>query len=77
MQTSRSSVDLTSETLNEIPNQLVSYFTSNGIQPQAAVHRDDAEIIIEPEEEEIDLSLAFGDDGEIAVAAGGIAPMAW
>ena len=67
----RSSVDLTSETLREIPNQLVSYFTSNGIQPQAAVHRDDAEIIIESEEEEIDLSLAFGDDEEIVVSGGG------
>jgi hypothetical protein len=64
-------VDLTSETLNEIPNQLVSYFTSNGIQPQAAVHRDDSEIVIEPEEEEIDLSLAFEDDEEIVVSGGG------
>jgi hypothetical protein len=67
----RSSVELTSETLHEIPDQLVGYFTSNGIQPRAAIHRDDAEIMVEPEEEEIDLSLAFGDDGEIAVAAGG------
>jgi len=68
---SRSSVDLTSETLNEIPDQLVGYFTSNGIQPLPAVHRSDSKILVEPEEEEIDLSLAFGDDGEIAVASGG------
>jgi hypothetical protein len=69
---SRSSVELTSETLHEIPDQLVGYFTSNGIQPRPAIHRGDAEIVAEPEEEEeIDLSLAFGDDGEIVVAAGG------
>ena len=68
---SRSSIELTSETLHEIPDQLVGYFTSNGIQPRPAIHRNDSEIVVEPEEEEIDLSLAFGDDGEIAVAAGG------
>lgn len=68
---SRNSVELTSETLHEIPDQLVGYFKSHGIQPRPAIHKDDAEITVEPEEEEIDLSLDFGDDGEIAVAAGG------
>jgi hypothetical protein len=65
------SVALTSETLHEIPDQLVGYFQRNGIQPLAAVQRGDDEIVIEAEEEEIDLTLDFGDDGEIIVAAGG------
>ena len=68
---SRNSVDLTAETLNEIPDQLVGFFTSHGIQPLPAVHRGDNEIVVEPEDEEIDLSLDFRDDGEIHVAAGG------
>ena len=68
---SRNSVDLTAETLNEISDQLVGYFTSHAIQPLPAVHRGDNEIVAEPEEEEIDLSLDFGEDGEIHVAAGG------
>jgi hypothetical protein len=70
-QHSRNSVALTSETLHEIPDQLVGYFQRNNIQPLAAVYRGDNEIVIEPEEEEIDLTLDFGDDGEIVVAAGG------
>jgi hypothetical protein len=68
---SRDSVDLTAETLNEIPDQLVGFFTSRGIKPLPAVQRGDDDIFVEPEEEEIDLSLDFGDDGEIRVASGG------
>lgn len=64
------SVELTSQTLREIPDQLVHYFTSHGIQPQPAVFRGDDEIVVE-EEAEIDLTLDFSDDGEIVVAAGG------
>jgi hypothetical protein len=68
---SQHSVDLTAETLHEIPDQLVSFFTSRGIQPLPAIHRGDDEIVVEPEEEEIDLSLSFGDDEEIVVTGGG------
>ena len=68
---SRNSVDLTSATLKEIPEQLVGYFTSKGIKPLPPIHKDDAEIVVEAEEEEIDLSLSFGDDEEIVVAGGG------
>jgi len=67
----RRSVDLTSATLHEIPGQLVGYFTSHGIKPLPAIRKGDAEIIVESEEEEIDLSLAFGDDEEIFVSGGG------
>jgi hypothetical protein len=68
---SRHSADLTAETLHEIPDQLVSYFTSHGIQPLPAIHRGDDEIVVEPEEEEIDLSLSFRDDEVIVVNGGG------
>ena len=53
--------------MKEIPSQLVSYFQSKGIQPNNAVECDEEEIIIEPEEEEIDLSLNIDED-EIVVS---------
>lgn len=70
-QHSRNSVDLTSETLREIPAQLTGHYQSRGIAALPPVVRGDDEIVIEPEEEEIDLTLDFSDDGEIVVAAGG------
>eukprot|EP00545_Synedropsis_sp_CCMP1620_P013415 CAMPEP_0119029948 /NCGR_PEP_ID=MMETSP1176-20130426/40783_1 /TAXON_ID=265551 /ORGANISM="Synedropsis recta cf, Strain CCMP1620" /LENGTH=574 /DNA_ID=CAMNT_0006986311 /DNA_START=97 /DNA_END=1821 /DNA_ORIENTATION=+ len=70
-QHSSNSVALSSETLHEIPDQLVGYFQRNGIQPLASVVRGDDEIVVEAAEEEIDLTLDFSDDGEIVVAAGG------
>eukprot|EP00547_Thalassionema_nitzschioides_P002057 CAMPEP_0194209022 /NCGR_PEP_ID=MMETSP0156-20130528/7294_1 /TAXON_ID=33649 /ORGANISM="Thalassionema nitzschioides, Strain L26-B" /LENGTH=570 /DNA_ID=CAMNT_0038936107 /DNA_START=4374 /DNA_END=6083 /DNA_ORIENTATION=+ len=66
-----SSVSLSAQTLNEIPDQLVNYFQRNSIQPLPPVVRADEDIVVEEEEAEIDLSLDFGDDGEIVVAAGG------
>jgi hypothetical protein len=68
---SRDSADLTAETLNEIPDQLVGFFTSRGIKPLPPVQRGDNDIVVESEEEEIDLTLDFGDDGDIRVASGG------
>lgn len=68
---SSNSVALTSVTLHEIPDQVVGYFSSKGIQPLPPVQRGDNEIVVEQEEEEIDLSLDFGDDDEIVVAGGG------
>jgi hypothetical protein len=70
-QHSRNSVELTSETLSEIPTQLTRYFQRNGIQPLPPVVRGDDDIFIEPEDEEIDLTLNFGADDEIVVASGG------
>jgi len=63
----------TKEALCELPDQLVGYFTKHGIMPLAPVHKDDDEIAVLPynEEEEIDLSLEFGDDDEVVVSGGG------
>jgi Copine/C2 domain len=72
-QHSRDSVALTSETLHEIPNQLVGYFQRHNIAPLPPVQRNDDDIVIEPEEPEINLNLGFasGDDAEIVVTSGG------
>jgi uncharacterized protein YegL len=71
------SVDLTSATLKEIPDQLVAYFTSNNIAPLPAIKVKAGEIIVEDEEEEEDIDLRFGIGGgeeeeEIVVAGGGV-----
>ena len=68
----RNSDDLSAATLHEIPTQLVSYFQRNGIQPLPAISRDDEDIVVDMEEEDIDLSLDFRDDGDIVVASGGV-----
>jgi len=67
---SHSPQSLTSTTLQEIPNQLVEFFTSHDQFPNATVHANEDEIVVEAEEEEIDLSLDFGDDAEITVSGG-------
>ena len=66
-----SSVSLTSSTLEEIPDQLVEYFTSHNIQPNPPLQRTPSKIIVEDEEEEIDLSLDLGDGEEEIVVTGG------
>jgi hypothetical protein len=69
------SVDLTSTTLKEIPDQLVAYFTSKNIAPLPPIQVKAGEIIVEEEEEEIDLRLDLGSGGEeeeIVVAGGGV-----
>eukprot|EP00559_Dactyliosolen_fragilissimus_P005395 CAMPEP_0184867048 /NCGR_PEP_ID=MMETSP0580-20130426/24871_1 /TAXON_ID=1118495 /ORGANISM="Dactyliosolen fragilissimus" /LENGTH=597 /DNA_ID=CAMNT_0027367059 /DNA_START=14 /DNA_END=1807 /DNA_ORIENTATION=+ len=58
---------LTATTLEEIPSQLTSYFSSHGIQPLPPVTVGEDEIVIEPQEEEIDLSMSFGNDEEVVV----------
>lgn len=64
-----STEDLSSVTLREIPEQLVGYFQSKGIQPLPAIVAKGGDIIVE-EEQEIDLSLDITED-EIVVLAGG------
>ena len=64
------SVELTQQTLHEIPTQLEGHFKSRGIAPLPAVNAAEGEIIVEEEEEEIDLSLDITDD-EIVVTGGG------
>lgn len=65
-----SSVSLTSSTLEEIPDQLVEYFTRANIPPHPPLQRTPSKIIVEDEEEEIDLSLDITEE-EIVVTGGG------
>ena len=61
---------LTNATLQEVPGQLEAYFSQNGIMPNPPIQIEEEEIVVEPEEEEFDLTLDFGDD-DISVVAGG------
>ena len=63
------SVELSSATLQEIPDQLVSFFQQKGIQPGTQSQVSEGEIVVE-EEDEIDLSLDFNEE-EIVISAGG------
>jgi hypothetical protein len=69
-QHSNNSVALTSETLKEIPNQLVQYFQQKNIAPLPPLQRSDSTIGIDDVEEEIDLRLNIEED-EIVVVGGG------
>lgn len=71
-----SSSALSSATLKEVPDQLVGYFQSKGVQPNAAVRAGEDEIVVEAEEEDIDLSLDLSED-EIVVSGGGNVRSAW
>jgi Copine/C2 domain len=70
------SVDLTSATLKEIPDQLVGYFTSKNIAPLPAVKVKAGEIIVEDEDEEEEIDLRFGigeeEEEDIVVTGGGV-----
>jgi uncharacterized protein YegL len=70
---SRNSIELTSATLQEIPAQLTRYFQRNGIPPLPPVVRRDSDILVDSEDEEIELTLDFGDSGsnDIYVTSGG------
>jgi Copine/C2 domain len=48
---------LTNETLHEIPNQLANFFDSKGIPPGKAIVVEEADIVVEDQEEDIDLSI--------------------
>jgi len=67
---SKDPIDLSSTTLNEIPGQLVGYFSSKGIAPLTSVRVAEDDIVVE-DEEEIDLSLDFEGEGDIVVSGGG------
>uniref|UniRef100_A0A7S2PR51 C2 domain-containing protein n=1 Tax=Skeletonema marinoi TaxID=267567 RepID=A0A7S2PR51_9STRA len=60
---------LTRATLDEIPDQLVQFFHSRGIMPQADSNFSASKIVIDDynEEADIDLSMDYGSDGEIAL----------
>lgn len=60
---------LTRETLDEIPAQLVGYFYNRGIMPLPPIDRmNESFALSECDEEDIDLNLAFGPDGEVTFA---------
>jgi len=62
---------LTAATLHELPDQLVAYFQRNGIDPLPPVQVEEEEIVVGPAEEEIDLTIDFGDgEGDIVVGGG-------
>eukprot|EP00571_Detonula_confervacea_P000453 CAMPEP_0172315656 /NCGR_PEP_ID=MMETSP1058-20130122/25877_1 /TAXON_ID=83371 /ORGANISM="Detonula confervacea, Strain CCMP 353" /LENGTH=690 /DNA_ID=CAMNT_0013029781 /DNA_START=96 /DNA_END=2168 /DNA_ORIENTATION=- len=59
---------LTRATLEEIPDQLVQFFYQRGIMPQPDNGFSTSKIVVEDyEEADIDLSMNFQDDGEIAL----------
>ena len=67
-------IHLTQATLEEIPEQVVDYFHSKGMKPLPAIHGSRLNIMADEynEDEEIDLSLDFAEDGEINLASGGV-----
>ena len=56
-------------TLDEIPDQLVQFFYQRGIMPQAEKMGSTSNILVEDynDEVDIDLSMNYGDDGEIVL----------
>lgn len=67
---SRDAVDLSSTTLQEIPDQLVGYFQKRGLSPLSSVRVQEGDIVVE-DEDEIDLSLDFKEDEIVASGNGG------
>lgn len=65
------SVSLTEATLDEIPHQLESYFLRHNIMPNPPVVLQEEEIVVQPEEEEIDVTIDFGSDGNVSGVGGG------
>jgi hypothetical protein len=59
MHTQEDNKSLASSTLREIPSQLVKCFVRHGIMPNAPVEIGDEEIVVAPEEEEIDVTINF------------------
>lgn len=62
---------LTNATLQEVPQQLESYFLRHGVMPNPPIQLEDEEIVIEAEEEEIDLTIDFDADGSAVGVNGG------
>lgn len=60
---------LTRATLDEIPDQLVQFFVSRGIMPQANTDFSASRIAVDDYDEEvdIDLSMDYAEDGEIVL----------
>ncbi|KAL7441470.1 hypothetical protein ACHAXM_011517 [Skeletonema potamos] len=60
---------LTRATLEEIPDQLVQFFYSRGIMPQASTNYSTSKIVVDDynEEADIDLSMDYNNDGDIVL----------
>ena len=63
--------DLASATLREIPKQLENCFMRNAIMPNPPIQVEEEEIVVSPEEEEIDLTIDFGEHGNPVGVSGG------
>lgn len=63
-------MSLTQATLDEIPDQVVDYFYSRGIKPLPAITGSKVNVFEEEhnEEDDIDLSLDYNEEGEICLA---------
>ncbi|GKZ00013.1 hypothetical protein MPSEU_000954700 [Mayamaea pseudoterrestris] len=61
---------LTRETLQEIPDQLTEYFWRRGIPPLPSVNGSQSNVTADaPTDEDTDLNLSFGANGEISLAS--------
>jgi hypothetical protein len=63
-------MSLTRATLDEIPNQLVQFFHTRGIMPQPDTNFSTSKIVVgdvNPNEEEVDLSMDYDSDGEVVL----------
>ena len=58
---------LTQATLGELPDQMVAYFQRNGIDPLPTVQVEEEDVVVGAAEEDIDLTIDFGEEEEIAV----------
>lgn len=65
-------LSFTSATLDEIPQQLENYFQRHNIIPNPPEEVGEDEIVVEPEEDEIDLTVSFGDYGQVTYGGGGM-----
>jgi len=65
------SAGLTAATLDEIPQQLENYFLRHNIMPNPPIQLQEEEIVVQPEEEEIDLTIDFGSNGNPTAVGGG------
>jgi hypothetical protein len=76
---SHNPVDLTSETLKEIPEQMVKYFQSHGIPPSSPVNVREQDVIVgdNNEEEDIDLTLDVGEQDIVVTSGGTSAKPTW
>jgi len=69
-----SKTQLNQATLDEIPDQVVDYFSKRGITPLPPVRGSQVNLIPEEwsEEDEIDVDISVNEEGEISLSGGGV-----